>query len=220
VVFGHRVRPLTKPRGKRCGEFRTLEGMIPNLFPLSVVKCAGLVQDIRVDRDLSNVVQKCRPTKSIPIDLWQLHFLGDEVGVHSHALTVAASEAIMDVERTGQHENLFSCDDGRITHPVVFRLLHSSSQVPGTSRLARNGHSLRGLVWENQCHFQQHGQREQSTRHPISYCQHDKWCAKNQNPPSNRHGGTVWFGQCASDDGRSDDGKANRSQERCGAHER
>jgi hypothetical protein len=194
--------------------------MILDLFPLRVVECAGLVQDVRVDRDLSNVVQKCRPTKSIPIDLWQLHLLSDEIGVHSHALTVAARETIVDVERTGQHQNLFSGNDGRVTHPVVFRLLHSSSQVPCASRLSRDGHSPRGLVRENQCHLQQHGQREQSTREAISDCQHDKWCAKNQHPPSHRHGGTVWCGQCASDDGRRYDRKGNRDQERCGAHER
>jgi hypothetical protein len=179
VVFGHRVRPLTKPRGKRCGEFRAFEGMILNLFPLDVVEWARLVQDVRVDRDLSNVMQQCRPTKSIPIDLWQLHFFGDEVGVHSHALTVTPRETIMDIERTGEHKNLFRSDDGCITHPVVLRLLHSSSQIPGTSRLSRNGHSLRGLVRKDQRHFQQHGERQQSTRQSISNCQHDEWCAQN-----------------------------------------
>jgi hypothetical protein len=80
-----------------------------------------------MDRDFSNVVQKGRPTKAIPINLWQLHLFGDQVGVHSHALAVATGATIMDVEGAGEHEDLFGGDDGRIAHAVVFRLLHSSS---------------------------------------------------------------------------------------------
>jgi hypothetical protein len=80
-----------------------------------------------MDRDLSNVMQKCRPTEAIPIDLWQLHLFGNQIGVHSHALTVATGATIMDVEGAGEHENLFGGDDGCIAHAVVFRLLHSTS---------------------------------------------------------------------------------------------
>jgi hypothetical protein len=173
-----------------------------------------------VDRDLSNVVQKGRPTKAIPIDLWQLHLFGDKVGVHSHALTVTAGTTIMDVEGAGEHENLFGGDDGRIAHAVVFRLLHSTSQVPGTSRLARHGHSLRGLVRKHQRHLQQHCEWKQTARETIGHGQHDQWCGQNNHPPSNRQAGAMRCGQRASNDGRCDDRKGNGNQERCGAHER
>jgi hypothetical protein len=137
--------------------------------------------------------------------LWQLHLFGDQVGVHSHALTVATGATIMDVEGAGEHENLFGGDDGRITHAVVFRLLHSSSEVPGTSRLARHGHPLWGLVWKHQCHLQQHCEWKQSARQPIGHGQHDQWCAQNHHPPANCPADAVWCGQCASNYGRCND---------------
>jgi len=173
-----------------------------------------------MDRDLSNVVQKCRPTKAIPIDLWQLHLFGDQVGVHSHALTVATGATIMDVEGAGEHENFLGGNDGRIAHAVVFRLLHSSSQVSGTSRLARHGHSFRGLVGKHQCHLQQHCEWKQSARQLFGHGQHDQWCAQHHHPPSNCHADAMWRGQCACNYGRRDDRKGNRSQKRRGADER
>jgi hypothetical protein len=179
VVFGHRVRPLTKPPGEGSGELRAFEGVVLDPFPLSVVEGARFVQDLRMNRDLSNVVQKCRPTKAIPIDLRQLHLFGDQVGVHSHAFAVAPGSAIVDVERAGQHQNLFRGDDRRVAHAVVFRLLYSPCQIPGTSGLARHGHSFRGLVWKHQCHLQQHGEWKQSARQAIGHGQHDQWRAQH-----------------------------------------
>jgi hypothetical protein len=137
--------------------------MILDLFPLCVVKCSWFIQDVRVDGDLSNVMQECRPTQSVSIDLWQFHLLSDEVGVHSHALTVAARQTIVHIQCAGEHEDLLRGDDGRVAHPAFFRLLDSSCEVASTSSLARNGHPLRRLVRENQSQFQQHGERQQST---------------------------------------------------------
>jgi hypothetical protein len=194
--------------------------MILDLFPLLVVECAGFVQDVRVDCDLADVVQECGPTKSITIDLWQLHLLGDEVGVHPHSFTVAARTTIMDVERAGQYEDLFSGDDGRIAHPVILRLLYSSSEVPRTSRLARDGHSLRGLVGEDEGHLQQHGERQESSCQAVGGDQHDQGSAKHQDPPAHRLGRTVWWGQRASDNGCGDHRKGNGNQEGGRAHER
>jgi hypothetical protein len=152
--------------------------------------------------------------------LWQLHLFGDQVGVHSHALTVATGATIMDVEGAGEHENLFGGDDGRITHAVIFRLLHSSSQVPGTSSLACHGHSLWGLVWKHQCHFQQHRERKQSAGQPISHGQDDQWGSENHHPPHHRPAGAMWCGPHASNYGCCDYRKGNGNQESCGAHER
>jgi hypothetical protein len=194
--------------------------VVSNLFPLGVVECAGFVQDVWMDRDLANVVQKCRPAKTIPIDLWQLHLFGDQVGVHAHALTVPTSVTIMDVESAGEHENLLGGDNGCIAHAVVFRLLHSSSQVPGTARLARHGHSLWGLVRKDQRHLQQHCERKQSARQPIGHGQHDQRCTQNYYPPSNRQANAMWCGQFASHYGRGDDRKGNGNQECRGAHQR
>jgi hypothetical protein len=194
--------------------------VVLDLFPLSVVECAGFVQDLWVDRDLSNVVQQCGPTKSIAIDLWQLHLFGDQVGVHSHALTVAARATIMDVESAGEHENLFGGDHGRIAHAVVLRLLYSSSQVPSTSSLAGHGHSFRGLVWKHQRHPQQHCEGKQSARQPIGHGQHDQWCAENDHPPTNRHADAMWCGQGASNYARCNHRKGNGHQECRDAHER
>jgi hypothetical protein len=193
--------------------------VVLNLFPLRVVECPRFVQDVWVDRDFSNVVEECRPTKAISIGLWQLHLLGDQVGVHSHALAMATGLTIVDVECAGKNENLLGGDDGRITHAVLLRLLHPSSQVPGTSRLARYGHSFGGLVWKDQCHLQQHSERKQSARQPISHRQDDERCAQNNHPPRNRQYGAARCGQCASNYGRRDDRKGDGNQERCGAHE-
>jgi hypothetical protein len=100
-----REPPLAKPRTQWFDHSHALDRMLMEDFPLLWCGRARLVQNIGVDGDLSNVVQKCGPSQSIAVGLRESKLVGDEVGVGANAFGVSTGSAIMRTQSRYHREN-------------------------------------------------------------------------------------------------------------------
>ena len=78
--------------------------MAAQLLPLLVGRLAGLVQDLRADVELADVVEERGPVQPVELLSCQAQLLAEAVGVGADALGVPARDLVVDVERAGQLE--------------------------------------------------------------------------------------------------------------------
>jgi hypothetical protein len=106
VVLDNGVSPHPEPaRQGRCqpGPF---EWVIPYHGPLFIVELAVLVEDVRVNRELADIMKQCGPAKAVPISGRQVELGSDEFGEGPHPFAMTTGQTIMGVERRRQGQDL------------------------------------------------------------------------------------------------------------------
>jgi hypothetical protein len=78
------------------------------LLPFLVGRLARFVEDVGMDRQLTDVVQERRPAEPVAVVGRESQFVGDEVGEETHAFRVTPSTTVVLTESCGQGEN-FDC---------------------------------------------------------------------------------------------------------------
>ena len=99
VVVADRVGPFAEPAAKRLDEQLTGKRMAAQLLPLVVGRTAGPIEDLGVDLELPDVVEKRRPVEPIEVVLGEADLAAEARGVPTHALGVTAGDAVVHVER-------------------------------------------------------------------------------------------------------------------------
>jgi hypothetical protein len=106
--------------------------VLPDDFPLGIIKLVRLVQDMRVNRQLADVMEKCGPAKPIPVVCGQVKFISNQIREDTHPFAMATSEAIVCVERSGKSEDPLGSHNWLVVDPLCLGLFDAPSKIPGT----------------------------------------------------------------------------------------
>ena len=138
-------------------------GMCLHQTPLVLVQRTRLVEDLRRDPELPDVVHQRGPPQAIPIGLGQLELLAEQVGVDPHPLGVPARAPVVRLQR----------DRERQDRPAVrassraadrLRLGQPRLQPPHAPCGPGDGEPGRRLVGEQHRELQQRHQGEEPPR--------------------------------------------------------
>jgi len=101
VMFSDRVGPGPEPCCQRRREPSAFEWMLTHGFPFVVGERAGLVQDVSVDGQRADVVQKGGPPQSVATVVGETKFFGHQVGEGAHWLCVPPGPSVVGAQRGG-----------------------------------------------------------------------------------------------------------------------
>src|SRR5205814_455399 len=153
------VRDGSGPRPQPLHEWARDAGPIGRMsldgLPFAVVELPRLVQDVRADLELADVVEEGSPPELVTVLLPELQFLSQKIGEDADPFRVPARPAIVRLERRGQREDgggAFGFLRGR---GVGLKLREPVRKALHAPDLARHGEARGGPVRE------QHEQLEQ-----------------------------------------------------------
>jgi hypothetical protein len=102
VVVPDRPGPIAQPFVERLDERLAVQGMAAQLLPLVVGGLAGLVQDLRADVELADVMEERGPVEAVELLGRQAELLAEAVRVGADPLGVTTRDLVVDVELAGQ----------------------------------------------------------------------------------------------------------------------
>ena len=184
-------------------------------LPLFIGGLALLVQDLRWNPQLPDVVDERRPVQLLPVCRGEVHLLGDEVGVASHSLGMAAGLAVVGGEPGYQGQEGLSgfvrCRGGG----AVLDLVELALQLAGRPGLERSFEPVRCMVGKGERHPKQHCHGQESASRVVEHAHRDHHRRDRARPP-----GDGREQPCGSrDDGPIDVGGGQRTQQGGGEHE-
>ncbi len=99
---------LTEPRQERRCQLHAPVRMVAHHLPLVVVEATRLVDDLRWDLELADVVEHGCPLQLVaPLGI-DLHLLAEHVGVSAHPVAMTSRSGIVGIEGSRQRENCLS----------------------------------------------------------------------------------------------------------------
>ena len=155
---------------------------------LLVCELALLVQDLRGNLDLADVVQQRGPAQTLQRVLAQVHLLTDHLGVRPDPLRVPTGESVVGVECGHEHQQALGCLGRGLSLHTVPGLLDGSFESLGGARQQRDPVARRGLVREHQRQPEQRRQRQQPTGDPFDEQVDGQGQHEHRRPPSDRPG--------------------------------
>ncbi len=174
VVSADGMDPLTEPRRDGCGERLSVGRMRPQNLPFPLGGGALLVQDLRGDGDLSDVVDKSRPLKLGPLGRAEPELDGDEVGEESYPLGVTACPAVVVTDRRREHDELLRRESSIVGEPVGSGLLQFASHASAASCPESEPEPVRHLVGKQQRELQKGGKGQELAGLSIGDREHDE----------------------------------------------
>ena len=100
------VSPHPEPARQGRSQPGPFEWVILYHSPLVIVELPVLVEDVRVDGELADIMKQCGPAKAVPISGRQVELVGDEFGEGPHPFAMTTGQTIMGVERRRQGQDL------------------------------------------------------------------------------------------------------------------
>ena len=155
MVVGDGPGPRPQPLHEWARDTGPIGRMSLDGLPFAVVELPRLVQDVRADLELADVVEEGSPPELVTVLLRELQFLSQKIGEDADPFRVSARPAIVRLERRGQREDgggAFGFLRGR---GVALKLREPVRKALHAPDLARHGEARGGPVRE------QHGQLEQ-----------------------------------------------------------
>ena len=104
MVLARCERPLPEPRIERSHSGERAGWVAPDDRPFLARRLVGLVEDRRVDVELSHVVGQCAPRETVPLFAAQAHLLGDQIAVGPDPLGVTSRHGVVCAQLLDQRE--------------------------------------------------------------------------------------------------------------------
>ncbi len=154
---------------------------------LGVRQLARLVQDLRRDEQLADVVQQRRPPQVIQGGAGDLQLLADHVGVGTHPLGVPARETVVHAEGGDELEQLLGGLGRCVTDPPGAGVGNDLAQLQRRADAHRDLEPGGRLVGERERQAEQHRQREQPASDAVEGDHHRCRRDRDQHPAQDRH---------------------------------
>ena len=123
--------------------------------PFLFARLTGLVQNLRRNRHLPNVVEQRSPTKSIEIGVGEPKFLTDYIGIGSDSLRVTSCQTVVLRKLGDELDGLLGCGlhiRTEIGLPTLYQLFHAARTQ---GELEPRG----GMIGKDEAHFEQCDER-------------------------------------------------------------
>jgi hypothetical protein len=165
VVGADSLDPVAEPLAQRRDQRLAEQRMLPQLVPLLVRGLAGLVEDLRADLELPDVVEQRRPVEVVEIVALKPELPAEAVRVGADALGVTAGEWIVHVERRDQLEQDLG---GFLRGRCPACAMQARLQALDRSRTERQPEPRRRLVREYQGQSEERAEWEQPLRQRVA----------------------------------------------------
>jgi hypothetical protein len=188
VVVADRLGPLAEPLAERLDERFAVDGMEAELLPLLVGWLPVLVQDLRADFELPDVVEERGPVQAVEIVVREVELLAEAVRVGANPLRVAARDLVVVVEGGDKLEQ----DLGRLLRAELFAGLAHATQplleISDGAGSERKLESRRRLVREHERELEQRSERQKASGGRIDDGDHSRREKADREPPQEEDG--------------------------------
>jgi hypothetical protein len=188
VVVADRLGPLAEPLAERLDERFAVDRMEAELLPLLVGGLPVLVQDLRADLELPDVVEERGPVQAVEIVIREVELLAEAVRVGANPLRVAARDLVVVVEGGDKLEQ----DLGRLLCAELFvGLAHATQPLLEISDGAGSERELeprRRLVREHERELEERSERQEAAGGRIDDGHHSGGQNADREPPEEEDG--------------------------------